>query len=288
MFYGGDVFVAKLNPAGTQLTYSTFVGGAGDDIAVALSLDAAGNAYVGGFTLSPDFPTTAGAFQKNNRGVSPVNEFWSFGDGFLFKLNPTGTALVYSTMIGGSGDDAVAAVRVDGAGNLFFCGTTASFNLPVTTGAYQRTYGGPADISNFTDHLFGDAFVGKLDANGMPVFLTYLGGEDDDDAIGIALDANGNVLVAGRTISTRFPVTADAVQKTFGGAGGQAPYQNFGDLYLAQLSPDGSKLLYSTYYGGSQDDVAGGLALDGGGNAFVVATPSPATSPPPPAPIALR
>src|SRR2546425_868232 len=150
---GEDAFVTKLNPTGSALLYSTYLRGAfGESIAV----DAAGNAYVAGIARPTDFPTTLGAFQPASGGG---------GDAFVTKLDPTGTALVYSTYLGGSDFDVARGIAIDAAGNAYVSGFTASTNFPTTLGAFQTTYGGG---------VFA-AFVTKLDPTGsFLVYSTYL------------------------------------------------------------------------------------------------------------------
>jgi Beta-propeller repeat len=224
------------------LVYSTYLGGSGEDRSPAIAVDADGNAYVTGMTFSPDFPTTAGAFQT------------SFGDGsfhaFVTKLNPTGSALVYSTYLGGSGAEAGYGIAVDPAGNAFVTGNTNSSNFPTTTTAAQTTYGGG---------LCCDAFVTQLDAAGSAlVYSTYLGGSGDDEGNAIAVDPAGNAYVTGLTSSTDFPTTAGAFQTTL--AGGF-------DAFVTKLNPAGSvSLVYSTYLGSGGGS---GIAADASGNAYV-------------------
>src|SRR5439155_688758 len=157
-----------------------------------------GNAYVTGRTQSTNFPTTAGAFQTTFGGTE---------DAFVTKLNPTGTGLVYSTYLGGSGVDDGFGIAVDALGNAYVTGFTDSTTFPTTAGAFQTTLGGTED-----------AFVTKLNATGsVLVYSTYLGGSDVDDGLGIAVDARGNAYVTGVTFSTNFPTTAGAFQTTGGG-----------------------------------------------------------------------
>jgi uncharacterized protein (TIGR03437 family) len=270
-FSAGEAFVAKFNPAGTQLVFSTYLGGAQDDLAMGIAVDAAGSAYVTGSTLSADFPTTAGAYQRVNNGADTFNNiFFNFGDGFITKFSPDGSSLVYSTLLGGRGDDVSASIVVDSSGNAIVTGSTSSQDFPTTAGAYQRSSRGPF-IAPVADQLFGDAFVTKLNATGSGlVFSTYLGGTGDDAAFRIALDAGGNIYIAGFTDSPDFPTTRDAVQARFGGGGMQNEHQDFGDAFLVKLDPTGSNLLFGTFLGGSADDAAVGMALDRSGNAFLV------------------
>ena len=245
--FGGvrDAFVTKLNPTGSTLVYSTYLGGTGDDGGVSIAVDTAGSAYVSGFAQA-GFPTTTAAFQPGFGG-GPY-------DAFVTKVDPMGSALVYSTYLGGSGDDEVfGGLAVDASGNAYVTGFTTSANFPTTPGAFQTTFGGAGPLG------FGDAFVTKLNSTGsMPVFSTYLGGSGDDFGAGIAVDGNGNAYIAGSTASTNFPTTPGAFQTTFGGSGPLG----LGDAFVTKLNPTGSALIYSTYLGGSGDDFATRIAVD--------------------------
>jgi uncharacterized protein (TIGR03437 family) len=266
---GGDAFVAKLNATGSALLYSTLIGGSSDDVATSLAIDSAGNAYIGGYTLSTNFPTTTGAFQTKFGGYEIMNQFFTLGDGFAAKVNPNGTGLVYSTYIGGSGDDWVSGLALDSSGNLYLTGSTTSMNFPVTPGSFQALYQGPQLIPFAVDFFFGDAYVLKLNPAGTSaVFATYLGGPADDCAFSIALDATGNILVAGLTNSTIFPVSTDAVQHTLAGPPFSQARETFGDGFIAQLSPNGATRLYATYFGGTGDDALFSLAVSPSGTVY--------------------
>ena len=230
-----DVFVTELNPEGSGLIYSTYLGGTSKDIGYAIALDSDGDAYVTGFTQSTDFPTTTGAFQKTLNASAAA---------FVTELNPTGSALIYSTFLGG--DTTVTtpceacgtSIVVDSARNAYVCGLTAESNFPVTPGAFQTTFLGHAN-----GH---DAFVTELNPSGTAlVYSTYVGGDGDTGATSIALDSSGNAWFKGNTKSAIFPVTPGAFQTVIGG--------NF-DAYVAELNPSGSSLLYATYLGGSGDE----------------------------------
>ena len=203
--YGGgsyDAFVTKLNAAGTALVYSTYLGGNSWDEGCGIAVDAAGEAYVTGYTESTNFPTTAGAFQTNFGGG---NE-----DAFVAKLNAAGTAPVYSTYLSGKSSDYGYGIAVDAAGNAYVIGTTFG-NFPTTPGAFQTSFGGGENG--------GDAFVTKLDAAGTAlVYSTYLGGNNTDCGYGIAVDAAGDAYVTGYTDSTNFPATAGAFQTSLEGS----------------------------------------------------------------------
>jgi hypothetical protein len=236
-----DVFVTKLNAAGTALVYSTYIGGSGYDEGYAIAVDGSGNAYVTGLTTSTDYDVTPGAFQTTSGGGVDV---------FVTKLNATGTALVYSTYIGGSRDEVGFGIAVDGSGNAYVTGVTDSPNYDVTPGAFQTTNGGLADV-----------FVTKLNAAGTDlVYSTYIGGSGNDRGYAIAVDGSGNAYVTGWTGSTDYDVTPGAFQATNGGGW---------DVFVTKLNAAGTDLVYSTYIGGSGDEVGYGIAVDGSGNAYV-------------------
>jgi len=243
----GDGFVAKLNPAGSALVYSTYLGGSGGTQAWGIAVDALSNAYVTGSTSSIDFPTTAGAFQSAFAGGGGF-----FRDAFVTKLDPYGSALVYSTYLGGSGDDLSSGIAVDAHGNAYVTGYTNSSNFPTTPRAVQlASAGGPFD-----------AFVTKLNSLGSAlVYSTYLGGGDYDIGYGIAVDAGGKAYVTGRTLSSNFPTTPCAAQSTFGGG--------LFDAFVAKLDRSGTRLLYSTYLGGGDADAGTGIAVDASDNIYV-------------------
>src|SRR5205814_2345623 len=183
----------KLNPTGSQLVYSTYLGGNGFDEGFGIAVDAADNAYVIGLTSSTDFPT-ANPLQPALGGVDDV---------FVAKLNPTGSALLYSTYLGGSGFDEGFDIAVDTAGNAYVTGQTGSSNFP-TANPLQPTFGGG----------FSDAFIAKLNpAGSILVYSSYLGGNDHDGGLGVAVDAAGNAYVVGETQSTNFP-TKNPLQPT--------------------------------------------------------------------------
>jgi len=218
---GSNAFITKLNPSGTTLVYSTYLGGSGGDQANGIAVDAAGDAYVTGWTYSTDFPVTAGAFQTSNKNAA------NGGNAFITKLNPTGTALVYSTFLGGSLATAANAIALDAAGDAYVAGQTGSTDFPVTAGAFQSQNKAAANKAS-------NAFVTELNPAGSAlVYSTYLGGSgapivngnigscrsaqfvptgEEDGATAIAIDAAGNAYVTGTAVSADFPVTAGAYQ----------------------------------------------------------------------------
>lgn len=233
------------------LLYSTFLGGSTDTRGVALAVDASGNAYVTGYTLSTDFPTTPGAYRTSLSGAGT----W---DAFVVKLNPSGTAPVYSTFLGGSGSDRGFAISVDGAGDAYVAGYTNSSDFPTTPGALRTTFGGGAM----------EAFVTKLNAAGNALqYSTYLGGSADDRAYGIALDASGDAFVTGRTKSPDFPITPGAFEPTFQNTICGPVLCAHG--FVSKLSSSGSTLAYSSYLGGRSSDRGLGIAVDASGAAYV-------------------
>jgi hypothetical protein len=243
---GGDLdaFVFELNPDGTALTYSSYLGGAGDDSAVGIALDSSGNAYVVGSTESTNFPTL-NPIQKQLNGAS---------NGFVTKLNSSGGALVYSTWLGGGTGDFASAVALDSSGNAYVTGGTQNTTFPTTTGAFQTTCG---SCGGGLD----DAFVTVINSAGSGyVYSTFLGGSSTDEGLGIAVDSSGDAYVTGLTMSTDFP-TKSPLQPIYGGG--------TDDAFVTALNPRGTALIYSTYLGGSQSDVGTAIALDGGNHAYV-------------------
>jgi beta propeller repeat protein len=247
-----SAFVTKINPSGTTLSYSTYLGGSSWSIGYGIAVDKSGHAYVTGATASgvTDFPTTPGAFQEHSQGN------W---DAFVTKLNDLGTGLSYSTYLGGQDWDYGYGIALDTSGNAYVTGATASTTttgFPITPGAYLESYqGGPADV-----------FVAKINASGSDLdYLTYLGGTAGEYGYGTAVDGSGNAYVTGWTLSENFPVTNNAFQKSLAGSA---------DAFVAEISASGDVLLYSTYLGGAEGgglgDVGRGIAVDTSGNAYIV------------------
>ena len=237
-----DIFIAKLNAAGSGLVYSTYLGGSSDELGSGIAVDGTGNAYVTGHTSSTNFPTTPGAYQTALAGSD---------DAFIAKLNAAGSGLLYSTYLGGTGTDEANGIAVDGAGNAYVTGRTNSANFPTTPGAYQTAIAG----SN-------DAFITKMNAAGSGLlYSTYLGVTGDNQASSIAVDDTGNSYVTGYTTSANFPTSPGAFQTTLAG---------FQDAFVTKLNAAGSGLVYSTYLGGSgNSDRANEIALDTAGNAYI-------------------
>jgi hypothetical protein len=269
-------FVTKLNPAGSALVFSTYLGGSGQydggDTAYALALNSSGDVYVTGSAGSSDFPVTAGAYQTTNPASAEEQTA-----AFVSELNSTGTALLYSTFLGGSEDAAGAALAVDISGDAYVAGYAMAANFPVTTGAFQ-TANNAAAIDATT------GFVTKLNPTGTAlIYSTMLGGSgveistyntEGDSADGLAIDASGNAYVTGLAYSSNFPVTSGAIQSTNKGAGARSFVS-----FVTEVNPAGTGLVYSTYLGGSgspfgtmnyyRGDDATGLALDSAGNIYI-------------------
>ncbi len=223
-----DSVVLRLKPDGSGLIFGTFLGGTGEDDAImGARLDAAGNTYVAGHTKSADFPVTAGA---------PQPKFGGLSDCYLAKLSPDASRILYATYLGGQGNEfAEHRPWLTPDGCFILVGPTLSADFPTTEGAFQRELKGKAN-----------GFLTKLSADGKRfVFSTLLGGTGGANLLMPTVDEKGNIWVVGSTGSRDFPVTPDALQPKFGG-GRQ-------DGLLAKFSPDGSKLLYATYLGGSGD-----------------------------------
>jgi hypothetical protein len=253
-----DVFVAKLNPAGSALVYSTYLGGRDDDSSTRIAVDVAGNAYVTGTTASSDFPLVTPL-------PFPNNALQGSNDAFVTKLNATGSALVYSTYLGGTSTDQGSAISVDASGSAYVTGFTNSLTFPTTLGAFQITLKGTTD-----------AFVTKFTPAGSSLaYSTFLGGSVTDQGLGIAVDSSGSAHVTGLAGSADFPVSTTPAQAS--NAGG-------GDAFVTKLSADGSTLVYSTFLGGTGNDQGQDIAVDSSGNAYVTGITSstnfPTVSPP--------
>jgi hypothetical protein len=234
---GLDAFVTKLDSTGSALIFSTYLGGSADDHGNGIAVDGTG-AYVAGDTASSNFPVKGGVQSKAAGG----------SDAFVAKLDPLGASLAYSTYLGDSGDDAASGIAVDASGAVYVVGRTRSLHFPTSNAAQLNNQG------------FMDGFVTKLDPLGSAlVYSTYLGGSRDDAANAVAVDSTGAALVTGQTVSGNFPRTS-AYQTQLGGGT---------DAFVTKLSAGGNLMLYSTYFGGTFDDVGNGVAVDLGGFAYV-------------------
>jgi hypothetical protein len=241
--YGGgnaDAFVTKINANGSALVYSTYLGGSLDEVGQSIAVDSAGSVYVTGYTGSPDFPTV-NPIQATNHGIH---------DAFVTKISPDGSALTYSTYLGGSSDDYGWGIAVDSAGNAHVTGDTPSRDFPVVN-AIQPTF---HEGANF------NSFVSEINAAGSAlIYSTYWGGSGGEGGSRVAVDQAGNTYIGGYTFSPDFP-TVNAIQPTYAG--------NV-DAYLTKLSPDGQKVIYSTFLGGSGFEYGWDVAVDSAGNAYM-------------------
>lgn len=267
-----EIFVTKLNATGSALIYSTYFGGTRTpDHATGITVDAAGQAYITGDTLSPDFPTTANAADRTcgTDGNCNQDQLFVNSDAFFTVFDAAGSGLVYSTFIGGSYLELGGAVTLDSSGKAYVTGTTYSTDLPVVA-AVQPVCGGA------TFSACVDAFVAKFDItiSGVSSLLysTYLGGNGEDNGQGIAADSSGNAYVTGQTISTNFPTSAAAFDKTCGDDGRCDVFNSSSpgpDAFVTKISSTGSTLLYSTYLGANGSDVGNGIAVDSRDDAYV-------------------
>ncbi len=264
--YGGgkDAFVSKFSPDGQTLFYSTFIGGQYEDSADSIAVDGKGGAYITGYTLSLDFPSTPGAFQPAN-GDEICYGTVSCADAFITKLGPDGASLVYSTYLGTIWPESGDGIAVDADGSAYVMGQTNSADFPILNAA-QPTYGGGGCNEGIIFYPCYDVFVTKLNPSGSAlVYSTYLGGNLDEaytfHATGdIAIDPAGHAYLTGYTESWNFP-THNPLQPT------KLPGLS---SYITKLSSDGSTFVYSTYLGGSvASDLGRGIAADPAGNAYV-------------------
>lgn len=246
-----DAFVTKLDPEGTGVVYSTFFGGDARDRANAIGVDISGAVYITGETESQNFPTNAdslpAAFQGEFGGGSQ--------DAFVVKLSPTGTAIEYSSYLGGGSREGGRAIAVDSEGAAYVTGFANESESILARpfpreAALQEEFGGGA----------GDAFVTKINPLGDSLeYSTYLGGAGFDEGTGIAVDSEGSAYISGTTESEDF-ATEGAFDESNSGNG---------DAFVVKLSQDGSNREYATYIGGSAEEIAGGIALDDEGAAHI-------------------
>src|SRR4029077_837151 len=283
--FPADVFVTKFDPSGTNLIYSTYLGGSRGDLGHGIAVDSDGNAYITGSTNSTDFPTTLGAFQTT-LGGGTCNNNAHCSDAFIAKLNPTGSALVFSTYLGGSADDGAGGIALDGNRNVYVCGTSESPNFPVKNPL--QTWPGVRS-----------AIVSKLTSDGSALsYSTFLSGPaGTDNGSAIAVDSSGSAYVTGTSgLNTIFvmkltpagtglaysvdegatPSAGNAIALDSGGSAyiaGVTPALNNGnnkDAFVFKLSPDGNALIFSKRLTGNGTNEATGIAVDSSGNAYVV------------------
>ncbi len=257
-----DLFITKIDTTAatsSSLIYSTYLGGAEDDVGNGIAIDSSGNAYVTGYTSSSNFPTTVPPMTPSNIGTKQ--------NLFITKIGASGATLVYSVYLGGSENDIGYGIAIDSSGNAYVTGSTFSSDFPVTANtAFQKTIA----ETNSTD-----AFITKIDVSGSSLlYSTYLGGgdintsgdDDYDEGSGIAVDSAGNAYVTGVTSSAKFPITASTFQTVNAGPLGTS------DAFIAKIdtmATGSASLVYSTYLGGAKDDYGYGIAVDSGGFAYI-------------------
>jgi hypothetical protein len=255
--YDWDVFVTKINAAGTAIVYSTFLGGDGwNEYGLGIAVDSSGNAYVTGGTNATDFPgVTGGSIQPSFGGTG------SNRDAFATRINAAGNAIDWSTYLGGSGDEIAYGIAADSSGNCYVASGSGSTTLSFIDGSALQPSGNGG----------GDAFIVKIDSSGAKVYATFLGGSGGDGAQSIVADSSGNAWVAGGTGSTDFPgVTGGSLQSTNAGNG---------DLFLAKINSGGTSLLYATYFGTSAADDLHSIVRDGSGNIYLTGETESTTFP---------
>lgn len=257
----GDMVIAKLNASGTDVFYATFVGGIGFDAAGDIAIDPEGNAYVTGSNSSGtnDFPTTPGAF--DTRGGGPPGSS-GYGDAVVFKLSADGTALIYSTFLAGAQGDGGTSITIDSEGNAYVTGVTSSGDFPTTPGVFRP-------IFNDTASFPVEGFVTKLNADGSAlIYSTLLGGIRADSPTDHVTNAQGQVIVVGKTNSPDFLTTAGSFDRTFNNPAGDIIEAD--DAFALKLNANGTGLIFSTFLGGVKADLASGVALDSAGNIYVI------------------
>lgn len=273
-------FVCRVNAAGTEFLYSSYLGGGLADYATAVAVDADGNAYVTGETHSATFPTTPGAFRAaafDNRPAGADGD--RVGDAFVTKVNPSGTELVYSTYLGDgdedrepdprygnvSGRDFGTGIAIDGDGNAYVVGASFSPFFPTTENAVDRTRDTPGQDGQYGDIASADAFIVKLDPAGANLlYSSYLGGRGTEFGNDVALDPAGRIVVVGSTSAfEEFPETPNFIPKQ--------RYFNASitDCFVTALSNNGERIEYSVRFGGASSDDAQGIAIDAEGYAYI-------------------
>jgi hypothetical protein len=242
---GTNAFVCKLNSAGTALIYSTYIGGLNQDIARDIKVDNNGNAYVCGETKSATFPITGGSLKTTHGGGA--------SDGFLLKLNPTGTSLLYSTFIGGSSDDRCKSLAINNSGEAFITGYTSSTNFPATWGVFKGSL---------------EVFVSKVNSAGSGfVYSAIISGTNAEEGNSIDINKNGQAFVTGYTFSADFPVTIPG------------DYKGLKDAFVCRLNAAGNGLVYSRYIGGAKNDEGTSIVVSQKNEAFIAGTTGSETFP---------
>lgn len=256
-------FVAKIDPTGSNLLYSTYLSGSADEEATGLAIDKSGNVYVAGNTHSTDFPTR-NALQSRCATANPAG---TCSSAFLTKISPSGDSILFSTYLGGSGQESARGLVVDAKGSAYVAGVTSSSDFPTTAGAAQAKCGGACQQN---------AFVAKFSPSGDKLYYaTYVGGSASDDAADLTVDATGNAYLTGSTSSPDFPLAAP-YQKSCTSDAASATKACVATAFVTKIAPDGSSFAYSTYLGGSLGSKSAAIAVDAQGSAYVTgSTQSP-------------
>lgn len=253
-----DAFVCKMSPAGDSIVWFSYFGGSNFDYCLSMAVNSAQEPVVSGFTWSPDFPFTTGAFDTIANTQDGFSNRYS---GYVTKFSKNGDALIFSTFLGGTGNNLIQSMVLDDQGYIYMTGQTNAADYPTTPGAYQTTYGGTSSSSGWWRG--GDAFVTKMKPDGTDlVFSTFIGGSLDDVAYGISLSPSNEVYIVGKTSSTNFPTTPGSRVFNFRVTG-------ISDGFITKLNAAGSILVYSKLMGGSGEDWFEGVYVNQGGEAYV-------------------
>jgi hypothetical protein len=236
-----DGYIVEINSIGSNLLYSTYIGGNGQDKCTSIIIQNNTNICVTGITMSLNFPTTIGAYNTAHTGVEDV---------FVFKFNLTTLSFIYSTYVGGSGEELAENIAVDSLGNAYVTGYTYSSDFPTTLGAYDNTYNGSMD-----------AFCFKLNTQGSSLlFSTYIGENSEDYAYGIAVDNYNNPTITGYTWSVKFPVTPNAYDTI---------YNSVAEVFVTKLNATGMSLIFSTFIGGGGIEHGKSIKVDSKGDLYI-------------------
>jgi len=266
-YYCSDAFVARLDATGTTLIFATYLGGDSMDWGKAIAVDQTGDIYVSGENWYGSFPTTDGAYQTSYNGGYSVH---NAGEAFIVKLNSDASALLYSTYLGGKQAERLSAMAVDDQGHVYVTGSTRSADFPTTLGAYDRTCGTDGKCDETSGSLgYGgpsDVYVTKIAPDGSYlVYSTFVGSSGIEVGNSLTFGSNGSIYVVGRTNSSLFPTTDNAVYRFYNGG-----Y----DAFLLQLNRTGSSLLYSTFLGGDNNDEAIDVYIKEAGDILIVGSTS--------------
>jgi hypothetical protein len=264
-----DAFVAELNPSGSGLVYSTYLGGSDAEVAGGIAVDPSGNAYVTGYTSSTNFPTTnALVFHLIGTTNNVLNRWAGNHDAFVTKISPNGSNLIYSTYLGGTNTDEGQGIVADAAGFAYVTGYTASTNFPITNALLGGTI-----LNRLTNRPSSfDGFLAKIDPNGSILdSSTFFGGTNSDTGFRIALDDSGAVYLTGSTSSGDYPNTATNVVGLRAGANNTTNGFNT-DAFLTKIRFTGNtpSIVYSALFGGKANDVGWAVAVDAAANAYVI------------------